>query len=327
MATLQGIQGMNIGDGSGGKVALSLQTRVLRILADNVLSYATATAMNPASVKAGTCSYYVPEIIGASDYGTGDGAFETPQSGLVTFNLDTRRSVKYEYETFDVERLGESDYIMGMIANGVAMAIQADLNGQFWKFLADKFDKSSGDSTLRTQTIQLTYLTKENVNETPENMRKDLLTLEYKMNKINQLFDKAKLGVPKAEIMSIVAPVVDTNLRYAFWNQPNELGKWVISKTLSGNQIGNIKYTVDPMLNNNIPAGSSFSKDKALDFTKIYGFLFHNEAIAMPINVEQIWQGVNPDNANPRFIAKYQFGIGILRPKLIYKIIDQADAK
>ena len=323
MAVLQGIQGMNIGDGAGGKVALSLQTRVLRILADNVLSYATATALNPASVKAGTCSYYVPEIIGASDYGTGDGAFSVPQSGLVSFNLDTRRSVKYEYETFDVSRLEDSDYILGMITNGIAMAIQADLNGQFWKYLVTKFDKTSGDATLKTQTIELSYLTKENVNETPENMRKDLLSIEYKLNKINQMFDKAKLGVSKAEIMAIVAPVVDTNMKYGFWNQPNLLGQWVVSKTLAGNQIGNLKYTVDPMLNNRIGAGSSFSADQELDFTNVYGFLFHNEAIAMPINLEQIWQGVNPDNANPRFIAKYQFGIGILRPKLIYKIVDK----
>ena len=40
----------------------------------------------------------------------------------------------------------------------------------------------------------------------------------------------------------------------------------------------------------------------------------------MPINIQQTMQTINPDNGNLRFITKYQFGIGILRPKLIYAI-------
>lgn len=38
----------------------------------------------------------------------------------------------------------------------------------------------------------------------------------------------------------------------------------------------------------------------------------------MPININQTIQTINPENGNIRFIIKYQFGIGILRPKLIY---------
>ena len=328
MAVLTGIQALQMGDGASGKAALSIKTRVLRILADSKLSYMLATMMNANDVKAGTVSYYVPEIIGSNDYGAaGAGAFNAPNSGIVSVNINTRRDVKWEWETFDISRLEEGDYILGMITTGIAMAVLADLNGQFLQFLANKFDKTSGEEPMKTNKIPLTYLTKENVNETPENMRKDLLSIEYKMNKINQLFDKGKLGVPKAEIMAVVAPVIDTNMKYAFWNQPNSLGNWVISKTLEGHQIGNLKYMVDPMLNNNIPAGSSFNNDQAQDFTKFYGILFHNEAIAMPINVNEVIALRNPDNGNPRFITKYQFGIGVIRPKLVYQIVDAADVR
>ena len=321
MAILQGISGLQLGDGNGGKVALSLQTRVLRILADNVLSYATATAQNPASVKAGTASYYVPELIQTEAYGNGTTAPQIPNAGLVSFNLDTRGTAKYDIETFDIERLNEADYILGQIATGLAMSIQATLNGYFFDYLVGKFK-----TDLVAQKIELSKVVDADPTMTPEQARKDLLTLEYKYNEINQTFDKNKLGVAKAEIMCILAPVVDTGLRNAFWNQPSSIGNFVISKTLSGTQLGNIKYTVDPMLNKNIAAGSSFSKDKAFDFSKVFGFMFHNEAIAMPINLNSIAQTVDPNTGNPRFIAKFQFGIGILRPKLIYIILKQGQA-
>ena len=71
------------------------------------------------------------------------------------------------------------------------------------------------------------------------------------------------------------------------------------------------------MLQNNIQLGTSFSKDTALDTTNFVGFIAHKEAIAFPINLMTTTQTINPDNGNPRFITKYQFGMGILRPDLI----------
>ena len=124
MAVLTGIQALQMGDGASGKAALSIKTRVLRILADSKLSYMLATMMNANDVKAGTVSYYVPEIIGSNDYGAaGAGAFNAPNSGIVSVNINTRRDVKWEWETFDISRLEEGDYILGMITTGIAMAV------------------------------------------------------------------------------------------------------------------------------------------------------------------------------------------------------------
>lgn len=321
MAILQGISGMQIGDGAGGKVALSIKESVLRILSDTQLSFMTATVRTPGALNSGTVSYYVPELVQTENYGTGTNAFQTPQAGLVSVNIDTRRSSSYEIETFDMSRIGEIDYIIGMVSTGLALAIQADLNAHFLNFLKEKI---TGELT--AQRIKVKYIGEKNVDLTPENSRKDLLLLEYQMNDINQTFDKAKLGVPKAEVFCIFSPLLDTNIRNAFWNQPNGLGEWVIDKSLSGKQIGNIKYFVDNMLNKNIPAGSSFSKDKDNDFSKILGFILHNEAVAFPINIETIGQTINTQNLNPRWIAKYQFGMGVLRPSLIYAIEKDGDA-
>ena len=97
MAVLQGISGLAMGDGTGNKIALSINTQVLEILSNDKLSYLTATITNPAQVKNGTVSYYVPEIIGSGDYGTaGEGTnFVEPAAGLVSINIDKRRQNKY----------------------------------------------------------------------------------------------------------------------------------------------------------------------------------------------------------------------------------------
>ena len=39
MATLQGIAGLQWGDGAGGTIALSIQTRILRIISTSSLVY------------------------------------------------------------------------------------------------------------------------------------------------------------------------------------------------------------------------------------------------------------------------------------------------
>jgi hypothetical protein len=53
MAILQGIQGMFLNDGAGGKIALDINRRVLTILNSGRLSFLTCT-INEAQARAGT---------------------------------------------------------------------------------------------------------------------------------------------------------------------------------------------------------------------------------------------------------------------------------
>ncbi|WP_300351203.1 hypothetical protein [Clostridium sp.] len=87
--------------------------------------------MNPSSVKSGTVAYQVPEILQAEDYGDGTTTSQIPQSGLVEISIDTRRDIKYDVETFDQTRLGDMEYVIGIIASASALAIQNDLNAHF----------------------------------------------------------------------------------------------------------------------------------------------------------------------------------------------------
>ena len=318
MAVLQGISGLAMGDGTGNKIALSINTQVLEILSNDKLSYLTATITNPAQVQNGTVSYYVPEIIGSGEYGTaGEGTnFVEPAAGLVSINIDKRRQNKYEVETFDISRLNESGYILGVVAAGIARAIQADLNAEYLTFIVSQF-KTGGN--LQTQVLELAKVGKGDPALTPEESRVDYNRVQLQIAKFQKMFDKRMLGVGVNEIYGVLSVEADIDIRNAFWNQPNTLGNFVIKETLEGVKLGNLNYFVDVMLNNHITANSSFS-NKELQTTGLVGLIIHREAVGMPINIQQTMQTINPENGNLRFITKYQFGIGILRPKLIYAI-------
>lgn len=318
MAIQQGIAGLAMGDGAGSKIALSIHTQVLEILSNDKLSYLTATITNPSQVLAGTVSYYVPEIIASGEYGqAGEGTqFQEPQAGLVSINIDNRRTNKHEVESFDISRLNESGYILGMVAAGISRTIQADLNAEFITFLVAQF-KAGG--SLENQVLELAEVGKGNPALTPEQSRVDYNRIQLKIAQFQKLFDKKMLGIATNEIFGILSVEADIDIRNAFWNQPNTLGNFVIQETLEGVKLGNLNYFVDIMLNNKIDAGTSFS-DKAMNSTGLVGLLVHKEAVGMPINLQQTIQTVNPENGNIRFITKYQFGIGILRPKLVCAI-------
>ena len=321
MAVLQGISGLAMGDGDTGKIALSINTQVLEILSNDKLSYLTATITNPAQVQNGTVSYYVPEIIGSGEYGTaGEGTnFVEPAAGLVSINIDKRRQNKYEVETFDISRLNESGYILGVVAAGIARAIQADLNAEYLTFIVSQFKNGTGTLALAGQILELDNVGKGNPALTPEQSRVDYNKIQLQIAKFQKMFDKRMLGVGVNEIYGVLSVEADIDLRNAFWNQPNTLGNFVIKETLEGVKLGNLNYFVDVMLNNNIAANTSFS-NKQLQTTGLVGLIMHREAVGMPINIQQTMQTINPENGNLRFITKYQFGIGILRPKLIYAI-------
>lgn len=317
MAVLTGISGMQMGDGSSGNIALDLQTRVLRILYDGGFSYTTATIANPSQLKAGSVSYQVPEILQAEDYDDGTTAFQKLNSGIVEVPINIRRTVKYTYETFDYARLGDMSYVVGVIANSVAISIQNDLNAHFWTNIADKFTKTTG--TLRAQTIELPALVDEAT--TTEQARTAIEKLQWFFVNISKTYNKLAMGVKREELMIFLDPLADITIRKAYWNQPNSLGTRVINKDLVGYQLGaGVYYYLDKMIGTNIGAGKSFSKDKTLNTTDYVGFIIHNEAVAMPFNFNSMTQVVDQNNANPRFIAKYQFGFGIVRPWLVYAI-------
>lgn len=317
MAILTGISGLQMGDGEGGKIALSIDTRVQRILANSSHAYKTATMMNAMDVKSGTVAYYKPEIVQAQDYGTGTGPFQVTNTGIVEVAIDTRRTIKWDWEQFDASRLHESEYIIGMISNGVANAILADLNAHFLTFVNNQL---TNNTAIQNQVLVLPELVDETA--TADKCRDAMFKVQYKIAQLEKIFDKRMLGIEKAEMLVFLDNIADVNVRKSFTNIVGGINEFLMSD-LKGVQLGNFKYLIDPMLNNKVPAGTSYSADKDLDTTNLIGFICHNEAIAMPLNYNSTTFLINNENANPRYISKYQFGIGLIRPKLLYGIVKQ----
>lgn len=96
---------------------------------------------------------------------------------------------------------------------------------------------------------------------------------------------------------------------------------YALADNIAGTRLGNFTYLIDEMLNNTIAAGASFSLDKNFDSSNVLGFILHNEAVAMPFNLQEMGVIKNPENLNIRTIIKYQFGIGLLRPTLIRRLV------
>ena len=63
---------------------------------------------------------------------------------------------------------------------------------------------------------------------------------------------------------------------------------------------------------------------------KMLGCIIHREAVAFPIGLNTVVGVINPNNGNMRYIAKYCFGKGIIRPELLIgfteqKVLEQQD--
>lgn len=327
MSVIQGTSGMQMGDGASGKIALDIERRVLGLLYESSFTFRVATVRDKGQLKTGSVSYQLPEILKTTAYGDGTTGFQIPQSGLIEIPINIRRTVKYTYETFDASRLGVwEDSVLGMISSSIALSIENDLNGQFWMFLINQFELTKG--TLRKQNLTIPALSIDMSNPVApslEDIKAAMFLIQAKAIELNKLYNKRTLRVPKEQMMLFFDPMVDIVFRQAFWNQPNSLGERVVAKDLVGREFGaGLTYFTDAMLNNNIPKNTSFAEDYDINTTGFLGFIIHNEAIAMPFNLNQMTMVTDQENGNPRFIAKYQFGLGLLRNNLIYSITKTA---
>lgn len=213
MAKLEGISGMQMGDGLGGKIALSIQKGLLRILSNSTISYLTATAANPSNAHSGTLTYYVPEGVQTFDYGAAGLAtpFQDLETGLISFNMDTRRSIKYEYETFDISRLDEQGAIIAQATTSAAMAILNDMNAHFITFL-------SGPAVPTTQEIVLTQLgsTEDMTDATMIAGRNDINRIQRALIEMSKVYDRKQLGVNKDQFLVLLDGIADLNIRSSF---------------------------------------------------------------------------------------------------------------
>ena len=164
------------------------------------------------------CFNVRPERENRGEYGTaGEGTnFVEPAAGLVSINIDKRRQNKYEVETFDISRLNESGYILGVVAAGIARAIQADLNAEYLTFIVSQFKNGTGTLALAGQILELAEVGKGNPALTPEQSRVDYNRIQLQIAKFQKMFDKRMRGVGVNELYGVLSVEADIDLRNAF---------------------------------------------------------------------------------------------------------------
>lgn len=319
MAILQGIAGMQMGDGTGQKISLAIKTGILRFLQSTFFAYKVAS-VDTATVNAGSITYKLPEFFATEAYNPAGINRQVVQAKDITIPINIQRALAYETETFDVSRLGNWQAIIGMISAMIGTIIEADLNSHFWLKLKEKFALNNGE--LRKQNIVLPQLQKEDV--TQEEGKAAIKKIRWIYTQLSKQFTKSQLGVKKQEILTITCPEADTTFSEAFWGQPNALGERVVRDDLEMIPLGGgVKYRIDNFLGQNIPKGI-FRSDLDTDMSDFLGFIFHNEAIAFPWNIQKARFFDDQKNLNEVFAIKYQFGFGILRPHLIWSITKAA---
>lgn len=319
MAILQGISGMQMGDGAGGKISLMIQTAVLQFLKNSFFSYKTAS-FNHATIHAGTVVYKIPELLQTEVYNPAGISRQVIQAKDIPVNINIQRALAYETETFDVSRLGHWKKVVGMVASMIGTIIEADLNSHFWLKIKEKFNLTNGE--LRKQNLVLPQLQKKDV--TQEEGKGAIRELIWLYTQISKQYTKSQLGVKPSDLLLIVCPEAEVTFREAFWNQPNDLGNRVISNSLQMKPLGgDVYYRVDNFLGQNIKKGI-FRSDEDTDLSDFLGFVIHNEAIAFPWNIQKARFFDDQKNLNEVFGIKYQFGFGFLRPHLVYSITKAA---
>lgn len=87
-------------------------------------------------------------------------------------------------------------------------------------------------------------------------------------------------------------------------------------------EFNGLTLLVDNFINFSLPQGYSFNGDYAMAI-KMLGCIIHREAVAFPIGLNTVVGVINPNNGNMRYIAKYCFGKGIIRPELLIGFTDK----
>lgn len=318
MSIFTGISGISIGDGAGAHVSLDIKTEVLRIIrTQSLATFMSARAPQSGGYNgAGTIYFRKPQLIQTNAYTVGQISNDAPQVGQIKIDINTQRTANYFIETFDTSRIEQQTEVVGQIAFGLATSIMADQNAHWYMGLMEYFN------TIEGKTFMVAMPKLVDPTATTEEVMGLIRTIGFTKTDIEKTFSKTYVGVPGSEIWGIIDGYGLTNMLYSMARSNystealNILMRGAGANDVTAQNIWGINFWVDNFVNVDVPQGQSWAKDYALDTTNFVGFLCHTEFAAMPLDVNTITMVVDPNNANPKWIAKYQFGFGVIRPGL-----------
>lgn len=324
MATFTGISGIAVGDTQGGFVALSIQERVQRILSSNrsIATFLSATANKTAtSAVAGRVYYRKPQVVQTNVYSVGQVSNDMIQVGQSYVDINVQRTANYQYETFDSARIADWGAVESEVAKSLALSIMLDHNSHFLRGLASYFNDHSSETNLFLEAPKL--VDKSATVDEIMGIVKDLAWIKGDIEKTYSQFYE---GVDGTEVYGIFDTYAEANFNYAIMRGlfSADAGVSVFQNGAIGTNgsavkvmnVWGIKCIIDNLVNLKVVQGQSWAKDYDHDLSNYIGFVIHNEFCAMPLSLNTVRMVYDVNNANPKWIAKYGFGFGIVREGL-----------
>lgn len=332
MANFQGISGIAVGDGQGGYVALSIQERVQRILSSNrsIATFLSATANKTAtSAVAGRVYYRKPQVVQTNAYSVGQISNDMIQVGQEYVDINVQRTANYQYETFDSARIADWGSVESEVARSLALSIMLDHNAHFLSGLKTYFDAHIFDEDITPYFLIAPKLVDKTA--TVDEIMAIVKDIAWLKGDIEKTYSRYYEGVNSAEVYGIFDAYAEANINYAIMRGlfSADAGVSIAQNGAIGTngsevkvqKVWGISFLIDNLVNLSVPAGQSWAKDYNYDMSNYIGFVIHNEFAAMPLSLNTVRMVYDTNNANPKWIAKYGFGFGIVRPGLGRAII------
>lgn len=317
-----GTKGINMGDGKGDYVATSIRETILRNLQSGSLAvYLAARSPYSGELMAnGSIAYRIPHLTQSKAYEVGQVVNETPQIETQMVHVSDYRTQKYELESFDASMIENMGALEGQISANLSASIQADLDYHFLKAIEDYIRKHPDKNR---------YLPELSKRGVPTNEELQFLNnwIAVAQNDLCKTITNKYIGVGQSEFFGLVDRTALKNIRLLLTglNASNSaydmLLKGIGGDTMEKFEFNGLTLLVDNFINFSLPQGYSFNGDYSMNL-KMLGYIIHREAVAFPIGLNTVVGVINPNNGNMRYIAKYCFGSGIIRPELLIGFTD-----
>lgn len=331
MSAIIGTRGISLGDGNGGHVALSIKEQVLTNLRSGSIACYLA-ARSPYSgdlIGNASIAYRIPLLGQSKDYSVGQTINTAPSIETQMIHVSDYRTQVYELESFDISMIENSTSLQGQIAANLSATIQADLDYHFLKTIEEYINKHPDKNRY------LPELSSRGI-PTDEELRFINNWIAVAQNDLCKTISNKYIGINQGDFFGLVDRTALKNIRLLLTalNSSNKaydmLLKGIRGDTMETFEFNGLTMLVDNFINYSLPMGYSFNGDYDMNL-KMLGYIIHREAIAFPMGINSVVGVINPNNGNTKFIAKYCFGAGVIRPELLLgftkeKSLTQADA-
>ncbi len=297
---------MNITGNINDKIIFKKTLQIIRSNAIGVFASATLSAIGEGNTEV----YRIADMLGSTKYTQANKNDTADKLNVneILLHKDNQRKVTYEIEDFDRINIGsEFASIEDVVASTIGLGIAAELDCEFFK--------AAYNSAVATTnfTVNANY---SNATTTAQMDAMYFQTVDI-ASALEGTVDKSTIGLNKQELITFLPPQATAR----FIKNGNG-GDRNYDNTKNGDfkEINGVSIRTYPLLGKNIVANQSFSKDKAYDFSKIENLTIHTQAIAFSFQMVKVATNMKAESGNLITVNKFQYGIAILRPKLIHLI-------